>query len=361
MKAIVDLLWNRIPQKIAFGSPTLAFFLTDGFYLCAWNSIAFLVLPVSFLTGFIWASIYGIYSYSLIILGVMAVIGAFGSALGAWLTVGYVVGFAFIFTPEGYIGLITSRPGALILYALLAVLVVIVPSLSDRFATLCIPSSLKSKNLHLLFRIGALLLFQGAFVYAWTQTAAVLIRPVWAWTSNTPPVAGIAPLQETGWLVACLAMGARAIRVVLETRALMREGVSAQLRTLQSEILHQASMQKPLPSWISIIGKSAVLTVFLAGMLTTWLQAVTLYIALVLILFFRQFISHRCGIWVSWMTKVPLIIRLVIWFIGIYYFSNYIVEHAWYSTNDFSPILIISVTGSILFTLLLPIATQSHK
>jgi len=146
------------------------------------------------------------------------------------------------------------------------------------------------------------------------------------------------------------------MRMVLQYRAFGQHAVvqrAARLRTALREAAPVRRWELPL----GIVGvqlKAAFLTFLLSGLLTTWLQAIGLAVALVLIMLWRETLLPRLGGWQRLISRVPLAIRLALCAVISYFLGSKILGALWYSTDTFLPIVIALVISLFVCSILLP-------
>src|SRR5919199_900084 len=214
----LDLLWVRVPGALRrLGSlPALA--AADGAYLSAWPPVGAAVPPVAFpvrlLTGWLRFGLEHSFSESLGSMGLFAFVAfACGAGPGLWLWAGYALGDFFLYRhPDVYTGrwnpleaLIRVRGSWLILYALLALLLVVFPLTASalRRVTPLPGPALRRPGLAATLAEGGIYAAAGALlVYSWIQAVPILQRPIFTWPGGTPTVEAMAQLQQRGgWVL----------------------------------------------------------------------------------------------------------------------------------------------------------------
>lgn len=378
---LMNLWWHRLPFNLRMW-PLSATTLSDGAYLIKWPTVAAfgppLAASVGFLLGWLRLSPGETYTYSLTLMAVMMIISGFSAALGAWFCGGYAIGDFFFFRPtllssgtllaDPVFSLTRVGGPAVLLYLLLLNLLVLAPYVSSivRRRTLvrakALLETLKLTLVVTLLGMACQALVYAALVYVWTQSVPLLIRPVWTWTGNAPTVAAMAPLQEAGMWLVYLAVLLGAGRVALEHSALRRLEVLVPLHVwetlLGSAVQRRASR---LPAWVSAVGGAALTTFVLAGMLSTWIDAALLWIAITTIMICRSIIAQRFGAWTTVVNWVPVVVRVAAcWWIS-YVLAQYILSTGWGSVDSFRPMLFSTVVSLAAFAALVPGARREKK
>jgi hypothetical protein len=369
---MIEFWWNHLPLKIKRVSSILALTLADGIYLTAWKKVATFTPPLVLVLGFLmgWSHFWAgdTFTYSILAMGLMLAISSFGAALGAWLWLGYVLG-DFILFPHlqnpNWLNLDTwiyVRLPLLLSYFLLGFLLVSIPISTKVFRRLTLPSleeklsflTVAQRRLMTIIAAGLQAVIAAVLVYVWTQSVPTLIRPVYTWQGNQPPVAAIAPLQENGQILVTLAAICGIIRIVFEYRVLADSNGNELLSQFQSQFEQTVASQKLLPVWIVLPIKAVFSTFILSGIISSWLDAILLGISLLLAMFMREGLIVRLNTeWINWICKVPLLVRLMAAAVSSYLLAGIIIGSMWNSKSAFLPILISTIVGYVVFSLLM--------
>jgi hypothetical protein len=222
-----DAIWVTTPLSARRVSAGLAMAIVDGHYLAVRPLPGLLAPPIALFAGLVIGAFHPgfelIYTEALWLLMLVALLGSASGALGFYFTLGFVVGDLLIGDhpvwriaadgPESFAG----RYGSLLIsYALMAVLAVGVPMAAKSLAADFMPPPSTPRALRLLVGMGALVFITGVLVFAWVQTAPLLVRPVFVWPGRPPTVDAIARLQENGGLIVLAAVLAAAVRVAVQ-------------------------------------------------------------------------------------------------------------------------------------------------
>lgn len=367
-----DFWWTRLPSAASRLSLTLSAILSDGFYLSATPPLGAFAPPLALLLGLLVGWLHPgfagqeIFTASLFIMALMAVLGAFSSAIGWWICVGYVVGDFFLYNHDGYRyfqdsfvrQLVYARAPLLIIYLLLSMLLVFIPLMSRGLCVQTLSRFPRGGNIVNVAAVVLQALVQGALVWVWANTVPTLIRPVYTWRGDIPTVEVMSPLQEHGWVLIVLATLCGAARVVLERRWLPRPVVARRAKSL-GDVLKGAATRRPLPAVVAVSLKVVLTTFILAGTLGTWLDALALAFVLAFMLLARQYVVGRLQAWTQLVSRLPLLLRLAVGTVINYYVATQIITLMWDSTSTFRPIVVSVVISLAVLLLLLPdVGTQ---
>ncbi|GAB1542551.1 hypothetical protein NUACC21_52250 [Scytonema sp. NUACC21] len=367
---MIEFWWDHLPLKVRHISSMLALVLADGIYLTAFRGVAStppLILLLGFFIGLshFWSG--DTFTYSIPAMVLMLVISSFSAALGTWLWLGYVVG-DFILFPHlqnpNWLNLDTwiyVRLPLFLSYFLLSFLLVSIPLSTRLLRRLTLPN-LEEKLSSLTFAqrtfmtviaAGLQAIIVSVLVYIWTQSVPTLIRPVYTWQGQQPSVAAIAPIQQKGQILVIIAAICGIIRVVLEYRALINSSVKERLSKFQIAFSQTVAKQKSLPVWLIVPIKAAFSIFMLSGIISSWSDVILLGVPLLLAMFIREGLFVRLDArLVYWICKIPLLIRLIAACVISYLLAGIIVRSMWNSTSTFLPIVISTIVGYAVFSIL---------
>lgn len=374
-----EFWWNHLPISVSRFSPMLAVILTDGFYLTAWRKVSTFAPPLSLLLGFLIGWLHfapgNTFTFSIWVMALMLGISSFGAGLGAWLWLGYALGDFILFphlqnsdwlNPNAWIYV---RIPLILSYILLGILLVSIPLTSKGLRRLTLPgleekiAELSVSQRWIMTSIGSAIQagLMGALVYVWTQAVPTLIRPVYTWQGNQPPVEAIQPLQANGQILVVVAAILGIIRVVIEYQSLNKPSLKRRAGVLQEVLTKRASL-RPFPVLIAIPIKAAFSTFMLSGILTGWQDAIIVGVLLLLAMLLRESVLIRLDArWINQVCRVPLLLRIIAAFGINYFLAVKIVEVMWNSTSTFLPIVISTILSFIVFALLMPNAVSQKQ
>jgi hypothetical protein len=343
-------LWVRLPLAVAPISRTLVAFLSDGCYLTRWPPVAAIAPLVAVLYGVALSQTRQpdqvTYTYSLIGMVPVVAIAAFSAALGLYLTLAYAVCDLLLF--EHVSQSATLRPAQLVSYLLLALLTVVTPLAARviRRRTLPDPARLGPAGGTLDTLLAAVIV--GGLVFLWTESSAVLIRPIFVWTeAGTPTDQAIHPLQQLGWALALVAAGAAAARAELEPR----QGSEAAIeiaRALRRQPLRQ------LPPLVAAVIDGAVLTLLLGGLLDSWLEVPFVFAILSAASAARRLGPAVLPAWPGLLSRVPMIFRVALGIVVAGFVGQAIISTQFALTSSLWPVAAAAVAGMLVMTALVP-------
>ncbi len=361
---LVDLWWYRLPVIANRISQTISVALADGFYLTAWSKVGAFAPPTVLLVGFLigWLHPGNTFTFSIMLMAVMMSIGSFGAGLGAWTWIGYALGNFILFShPEQRDWLetiIQIRIPLLLSYLLLVQLLVLIPLAAQALRQSTLPRlRIQGKTVGVagIFLESILQgLLQSSLVYVWINTVPTLIRPVYTWQGQRPPVAAIQPLQSNGIVLVILAVILGIARIILEYRALKYLQVQEQALKLQATLNKSKSLDDSLPSFFLTIFKAVFATFMLSGLLANQIEGIILCSTILALMIVRRQLRTRMGGWIDFISRFPLIFRLMFAALINYWVAGKIIEAMWRSTSTFLPITISVIASIIIFSLIIP-------
>ena len=366
--------WVRLPLASRRLSRGLLAVLLDGIYLVAWPRVAALATPLVVVAGFLLGLHPGpdstlqspeAFSQFLPVLVLAVVVGALSGQLGAGFLTGYVAG-DFFFATTGWDEILKIRLPLLITYALLA------------FPTVFFPLFTKALVVRftILIRIGRWVgswasvvgggvmaaFFSWVLVYLWTDTASVLLRPVFTWQGTSIPPEAILGLQEHSILLATLAAVASAIRIGLQALTTYSPAHSRSLDSVQEQLTSVSPLTplvERIPLSLRVTAKAAGITLVLAGLYSFWLEGVALGGLILLVIAARQgLISAPLGPWPGPIEKVPRVLRLGMGLLVVFLFA--LPVSALLETSEtFRPLVMLTAVSVVVFYLLDPVAPEA--
>ncbi|MDR6226335.1 hypothetical protein [Desmospora profundinema] len=377
IKRLTEFFWIRLSLWGLYGSRTMPLTMTDGIHLTAWPRWGALAPPVALLTGLLFGWFHlgyeYVYSESILFLTIAVILGIFSAHLGLMFLVGFIFG-EFVLSLDwsstpgfGRNGVVENvvfyRIPLLISYGLLAVLLVKIPVLTKQLLVQIRPPqglSEKAKTVFVMIGHG---LLTGVMVYFWVQIMPVLIRPVFTWLSRNPRVDAIETFQVYGFWLVMIAVFISILRVYLQSLTTFR----AELRKRMDRVadrFEQKLEEKPnlvplgerLHPWIHTVLVSAMLTLVLAGLYESWLDAFLLGAFILVLQAARaRLIPVPLGKWPEWMERIPLLYRLIIGFVLLLYLSHTVLDYTFSSRSyTFRPVILLTGLAMLITFLLNP-------
>ncbi len=346
---LAGLVWARLPSLASRASALAGLVLADGAYLRAWPWPAVAAPAVSFLAGAVLGRIHPeeTFTGALWVTGPMVVLAAIGAALGFWIWFGYVLADFFLY-PHGtfLIEPVTAHAGLLPTYLLLAMLVVVAPSTTHTLVRLSLPRRARlPSGLRRLLEVVLTSFVAAVVVYAWTQTAPVLVRPAYTWVGQLPTNEAIQPVQATGWFLVFLAAVMGAVRPILQQLGERRTGPSR-------IVVHRPSSAAAWPVALAVQVTLAVL--LLSGAFQGWLEAVLTWAALALVLLARRLLGGSLAGYARLAGHVPVLVRIAMAVVASYFVGRAVIGLTYPATSSFRPVLLSAVLSLVVFTVLVP-------
>lgn len=358
---IVPLWWDRLPRLAHKVSPLLAVTLRDGMYLRTWPKVATFAPPIAcvlgILAGWLRPASWNVYTYSLPLLAAMIAIAFASTGVGTWLWLGFSLSDLLLFKHDDRTSGIVERVALLYLpllisYVLLAILLLYLPMASQSIAR----STLGPKRGKLVHASAVAILqalLAAVMVWSWTQSIALLIRPVYTWQAWVPTVEAIQPVQQDGWVLALVAAIVTCGRGILEQRFARR--IQAFQQAEQARPGNELRIRRLLPRWLVGVLKIAGVSLLFSGMLMTWQDALLFVGFQILVLVVRDIALVRVPRWADVIGKVPLLVRLGIGVLASYGISLMIISTVWYvEFESFRTLIISGGISALLYTLLVP-------
>ncbi len=359
----VELWWVQLPARIRRASALLGTALTDGLYLLQWPPVAAFLPPLALVGSLLFGAFHfgarDTFTQSLVFMALVTVAAVASAHLGVLAWVGYGLGDLLLYRhPDAYryafpeSALRIFLP-LLISYALLFLLTVWIPvvTLAGRRA---LPLADQPRAARVIKDVLLNAGLAAGLVYLWTLAAPVLIRPLFTWRGQSPPVAAISSLQETGWVLVVLAAVVGGARGALEHLAAGPLVVAASGRLLAAfaAVPARRSRLGNLPGVVRAALLALPLTVFLAGIIPTWVDGALFAVFLTLLLWFRVAMPGRLGPWVQGLVRVPWFLRLGAAAVISHLASSFIVKGFWGSS--FRPAFLAVCVWITVFVLLFP-------
>jgi hypothetical protein len=359
---LADLAWVGVPRRVLKVSTLAGAALADGAYLRAWPAFAAAAPPGALLLGFALGAGHTeeLYTYSLLVMGLLGILSGLGGALGTWALAGFVVG-DLLLARRGEWSRLTPGLGAdglrataalVLTYVLLAGLLMLVPVVANAVRLATRTALTRSARPSLLWQgrlAGAsLVLTQTLLAFCWTQSTPFLVRPVWSFFGTSPDVPAINPLQQQGWVVA-LAIGAAAVgRLVLEARA------AEVLDPLEMPGL-AGGLRPALPWQVVVAGRTAFTTFLLSGLVGTWWGALLTAAALAGVFTLHVRVLPGLGGYVRAVTRVPLPVRVAVAVVAAWVAGSTIVQSAVdRGGSSFVSLVVATLVSLLVVAVLLP-------
>ena len=370
-----QFVWERFPQFIyRHLSERMGKLFNDGTYLSGLWKWAFVLPPFFFLVGLFIGGTHitfvtmEVYTYSIMIMVIMAIPSVFSACLATWICIGYGVGDLLIYKFSFYLrqdiplfdfilyGMVPRLIPVIYLYLLL----VLIPFAGKNLG-LKLLSALANNNPNRKILEPLLMgLMTGLIVYGWTQSVPLLIRPVYAWQSMDLPGL-LPPLYESGWILSLI------IGVGVMVRQFFDQVISE--RQKNEELFNSVASVKGdgfnsggnEQAGLAVLKLAITTTLFstflLSGLYTGWLDALIFGTCIMVSVYFKLMILPKMVGWVNFVKKIPLLIRFLGGIVVSWLFYKYIAApNALHDAEQQQLVFIQAIFKNILYTMLVSTA-----
>lgn len=378
MRRMARWWWLRLPLGVRRVSVTATGAMVDGYYLMSWPRIAAILSPAALVAGLLvgWQT-WGFETVmfeSLTLVVIALVIGSASAHLGLLFSVGFAVGNFFLhhntleprvfagggLFNEGLAGhFLRFRLSLIIAYVLLALLAVVLPLLSKSLTAELSPPMRYSRGSRVAAAVATHAFLSGAYVYLWSQSYPLVIRPVFEWTRALPPVSAIAPIQTNGTLLFLIAAVASIARILVQgqlaSRPLPRARQDVYVDEIRSAERVVSWFERTSP-WLRSAAGAGFATLMMAGVYENWIDALIIGIPVfVLNLIGTGAIPVSLERWSALVNRVPLAVRLGFGLLVVFIVARLVIEDPrLVAQTSFRPILVITAISFVFFFLLNP-------
>jgi hypothetical protein len=125
---------------------------------------------------------------------------------------------------------------------------------------------------------------------------------------------------------------------------------------VSASLLQSAAGKDPVKrlTWVSIGIRTCLLLALLSGIITTWLQAAMVGLALCVLLVMRERRSLSNTRWGLWLQSVPLTVRFGAAVLTNYLVATVVLTMIWDSAQGLWPVLFSVLIGLAVYWLLMP-------
>jgi hypothetical protein len=360
VERFAGLWWVRLPSRGRQLSALLGTALTDGLYLLQWPPLAASLPPVALAGGLLFGAFHfgarETFTQSLMFMALVtgAAVGSAQLGLLAW--AGYAVADLLLYRhpdasryafPESAVRILVPLLSSYALLFLLAVWIPVVCLAARR----ALPLHDQPRAARMIKDVLLNASLAAGLVYLWTLAAPVLIRPLFTWRGQSPPVAAISSLQETGWVlvaVAAVVGGTRGFLEYLASGSLVVESSRRLVVSFAAAAPRRLSSRR-VPAVVRATLLALTLTVFVAGIIPALVDGAFFFLFLTLLLWLREVGSTRLG---QALTLVPWWLRLGAAVAVSHLASSLILKGFWGSS--FRPALLAVCIWIIVLVLLFP-------
>jgi hypothetical protein len=250
--------------------------------------------------------------------------------------------------------LIRVRGPMLLSYVLLFGLIAFVPFLATTLRRATIGRHARDDLPWAVVGVAVQGVIQGALVLVWTNAYPPLIRPIFTWVGSTPTIDVIQPVQAQGMVLVVLAVLGGAGRTLAEALApRVSPSAAAAISARQLRIVRaMPARARLLPLWLSASLGAAFLTLLMAGVIGSWLEAALLFAVFTVSSLLRRFVRGLPA-WAALMRRIPLVLRLAAG-AGASYVIAIVVLRISSEQQSFFPLVISTALSVLVLALLLP-------
>lgn len=368
----LERLWSvQLPRTLDPWLSQAADALADGVWAAAWPRVAEFAPAVAFIVAFfaplLWPGINQIYTESLLFVALIIAASILSGSSGLMILCGYILG-DLLFGAARRVSFSDSFAGRylgqLVAYLLLAQPTFLFPLLAKQFAGQIRIRPGSDPALRALVRAGLTAAAFALLIYLWSQGIVVLIRPLFTWLNQSPPIEAIEPIQTRWQVLVFVAILAALARVVLEDIVAPRRLRTAVVKALKQERRATVHPQRGA-FWqrapvAARIGLAALLaTLLLAGSYENALDAALVALVTAGLGVWRAgLIGRMPTIWAAAMLKIPALLRFgAALFIGNI-LSNAMLGALWtsqlFQSGSLRPVMVAALMTLVVFYLLFP-------
>lgn len=368
----LERLWSvQLPHALDPWLPQAADALVDGVWTAAWPRLAefapLIAFAVAFFAPRLWPGITQIYSESLLFVALVIAASILSGSSGLMILCGYILGdllfgaarrFGF---PDSLVG---RYLGQVVAYLLLAQPTFLFPLLAKQFVRQIRINLGDDPTLRLLMRAGLTAAAFALLIYLWSQGIVVLIRPLFTWLNQSPPIEAIQPIQTQWQLLVLVAVVAGFARVVLEEILAPRQPRTAVVKALREERRTTIHPQRgalwqrlPLPVHIGLAALAA--TLLLAGSYENALDAALVALVTAGLGAWRAgLIGRMPSVWTAAILKIPALLRFGAALLIGNILANAMLGVLWtsplFQSGSLRPVMVAALTTLVVFYLLFP-------
>lgn len=367
--------WIKLPIKVSRVSHGVAQSMMDGYYLTVWRYGAAILPGLIFILGCLWGwqdwGVEHLFTESRLFIIFIIILGALNGNLGTLFFFGFVLGDLLL--DSHVIGgnnisdkwLITQflliKIPLIIKYSLLWMILIFMPKTTKSLVLQFTPPEKIGLIASLI--LGSLLniILSGIFIYYWTQIAPFIIRPLFTWQNASLNFQTFTYLQNETTLLVFIGVVAVTVRMVLQNLTVFYPKFKDKIDLYEQDIeTENAEIKEPLLEkmnpWIRVVFFSLWILLLMSGLFESWFEAIILGVLIFAIYAIqRNLLPLPIDGWRGLINKVPLIIRLAIILILIYFLNNFIVLRTWETgSSSFRPLLITAGLTMLIFFFFIP-------
>lgn len=367
--------WIKLPILVSRLSNGFAQAMMDGYYLTVWRGAAAVLPGLLFLLGFLWGwqdwGVDHVFTESRLMIIFIIILGSLNGNLGTLFFFGFVSG-DFLLDSHVIGGnnisdkwLITQflliKIPLIIKYSLLWMILIFMPKTTKSLILQFTPPDKIGLRASLI--VGSLLniFLTAIFIYYWTQIAPFIIRPLFTWQNASLNFQTFTYLQNETALLVSIGVLAVTARMILQNLTVFNPQFKEKIDLYESDIeAENPEIKEPLIEkinpWIRVIFLSLWILLLMSGLFEAWFEAIILGILIFAVYAVqRNLIPLPIDGWRNLINKVPLIVRLGIILILIYFLNNFIVLQTWETgSSSFRPLVITAGLTMLIFFIFIP-------
>lgn len=345
MDNLNELWWRRVPASARRLWAFLSATLLDGAYLSSVPRVGAIAPPAAMAFGAalsIWRpSDLTYWSMSLLALAALVVVASLGAAIGLAVWLGYGLADVVLYSDSA-----RNRSGVAIGTAVLGVLLVVAPVVTGnlrrelrRYVVAGTPRAVADVVMHAVF--------MGGIAFAWVKTAPQLIRPVFEPNYTVPQ---FEPLQFRGHLIVLTVVVCAAARMAVE-RFVWPRAAEAEAAAIEAvRAAPPPAFLLPIP--VTIVARSALITVALEGMMANWAQRGVTFVALCLAFGARYLLGGGTR-WARVVNAIPMAGRLVLIVVLTHQVTKFVFDDP--LKDSFVPLITVLLIGIGITAVLMPV------
>jgi hypothetical protein len=318
---LLVLAWYRLPLLAGRLARTAGAVLSDGAYLVAFPALAAFLPPAAFalglLTGWLRFGAENVFTESVVILVLAIVLAFLGAALGGLFAAGYALADFFLYQrpalgfDRGLVAALQLRAALPLTYAGLCVVAIGAPLLVQLVRAQLPLGRVRGPDARVVLDtvLGAVL--AGGLVFVALQSLPLLVRPLFTWQGRSPTVEAMFLVQGRALLFALLTAAVAGARVLAEYAAAVVDPEGLDEVADHLDLPEQHGWWERRSSLTRCVTGALAGTYLLAGLITSWLEALLALAVLLGIEAVRWFVLPRVPAWARAMAAVPAVVRLV--------------------------------------------------
>lgn len=312
--------WQRLPEIASRLSREFSLILSDGMYLTFWPLLGRVMPLAALFLGLIcgWLRLGGedVFTQSAATITLALVLGFTSGQLGVLFVAGYIFGDFVLYNHPGFdvVSLVTNlqlRIALMITYIGLSVLAIGIPFTTKLVKLHVVFLRKVSSDINLVVNIVISGFIGAALVYVFLQALPMLVRPLFIWRDQSPPIEAVSPLQSQAWLLAAFTFMLATVRSLAEYSVLAVAPEITDRYSLDSSINPRRTPLVSLAPLPRILIHGVVNTLLVAGLLDAWTSTAIAFGGFLIIGAIQSYLHTIMPVWVTVVARIPVIVRLI--------------------------------------------------